>query len=329
MKITVILCTYNRCASLAKTLASIAASSLLESVEWEVLVVDNNSTDQTRAVVEGFGRQFSGRFRYLFEPHPGKSFALNSGTRDARGDVFVFTDDDVIVEPTWLRNLTAPLSDSQCAGTGGRTLLQRTFSPPSWLALEGPYNLASTIAAAFDMGDAPQALRSAPYGANMAFRKEMFGKYGGFRTDLGPSPYPDTPRPGEDIEFGRRVLAAGERLRYEPSAVVFHPVHADRIRKDYFLIWSFDYGRALVRIWGQGRAILGIPRRLFTISKMMGFELPLSALQWILDWNPPRRFWRKCCVWTTLGQIAEIYRQLGDRRGRNTRRCTNDANVLA
>ena len=64
MKITVILCTYNRCASLAKALASAAASSLSDA-EWEVLVVDNNSKDQTREVVEDYCRKFPGRFRYL------------------------------------------------------------------------------------------------------------------------------------------------------------------------------------------------------------------------------------------------------------------------
>lgn len=111
MNITVILCTYNRCESLAKALESAAALRLPESVEWEVLVVDNNSTDQTREVVEAFCRRHTGRFRYLFERQQGKSYALNAGIREAGGNVLAFTDEDVTVEPPWLKNLTAALHD--------------------------------------------------------------------------------------------------------------------------------------------------------------------------------------------------------------------------
>lgn len=242
MKITVILCTYNRAGSLGNTLASVAASTIPKSVEWEVLVVDNNSTDQTRAVVEDYCRRFPGRFRYLFEPQPGKSFALNSGIREARGNVLAFTDDDVTVDPAWLWNLTAPLKEGPWAGTGGRTLPAETFSPPRWLPLDGPNSMAATLYAHFDAGDKPCELASPPYGANMAFRKAMCEKYGDFRTDLGPSPNKSIPPHSEDCEFGRRLMAKGERLCYEPAAVVYHSVPKNRIRKDYFLAWIFDQG---------------------------------------------------------------------------------------
>src|SRR5690349_7477494 len=99
---------------------------LSESVEWEVLVVDNNSSDQTREVVDEFCRRYPGRFRYLFESRPGKSCALNAGVREARGAVVAFMDDDVTVEPTWLQELTAALHNGQWAGAGGRILPQRT-----------------------------------------------------------------------------------------------------------------------------------------------------------------------------------------------------------
>src|SRR6266481_8463227 len=109
MKVTVIVCTHNHCQILAKALESLAASTLPSSVEWEVLVVDNNSNDRTREVVEEYCRRFPGHFCYLFVSQPGKSHALNAGIRGARGDVLAFTDDDVTVEPKWLQNLTAPL----------------------------------------------------------------------------------------------------------------------------------------------------------------------------------------------------------------------------
>jgi glycosyltransferase involved in cell wall biosynthesis len=86
---------------------------------WEILVVDNNSKDRTREVVEDFCRRDPDHFRYVFEPQQGKSFALNSGIREARGDVVAFMDDDVTVEPTWLQNLTADLWSGQWTGAGG------------------------------------------------------------------------------------------------------------------------------------------------------------------------------------------------------------------
>ncbi len=83
MNITVILCTHNRSRELAASLASLAASQLPDSVEWEVLVVDNNSNDQTRTVVDDFARQYPGRFRDLFLTHPGKAFAPTAGVRES------------------------------------------------------------------------------------------------------------------------------------------------------------------------------------------------------------------------------------------------------
>lgn len=308
MTITVILCTYNRSSVLANALASIAASTLPESVEWEVLVVDNNSCDQTRAVVEDFCRRYPNRFRYLFEPQPGKSCALNAGIRVSRGDVLAFVDDDLTVEPTWLHGLTASLDNGEWVGAAGRTVLAEMFTPPRWMALTGPHGLGGILAALFDLGDKPCRLTQAPYGANMAFRKEMFGKYGLFRTDLGPSPNGEIPRPNEDTEFGRRLLAGGERLRYEPSAVAHHPVPKDRIKKEYFLQWHFDWGRALAREWGRGRSVFGVPRPYFNMLSVGTKKMMPSVLRWGLVPNAQERFYSKCHVYVAAGEITEFYR---------------------
>lgn len=306
MNVTVIICTYNRCQSLAKALGSVASSVLPDSVEWEVLVVDNNSKDQTPEVVDGFSRRHPGRFRYLFEARQGKSHALNAGIREARGEVLAFMDDDVTVEPTWLRILTAPLESGVWAGVGGRILPAQAFSPPSWLSLKGPYSTAGMLAL-FDLGDRSCELRQAPFGTNMAFRRSLFGKYGGFRTDMGPCP--GSEMRNEDTEFGRRLLAAGERLRYEQSAIVYHAVPENRIAKPYFLAFWFDHGRASVRVWKKGPDILGVPRQYFWILKI-GAMLPSRALRWMLTLDSQRRFFYKGSVWMTAGQIVEIYRQL-------------------
>ena len=140
MKISVILCTYNRCHSLATALQSVANSQVPDSVTWEVLVVDNNSKDKTRETAEEFGRRYPGRFRYFFEPQQGKSYALNSGIREARGDVLAFMDDDVMVDVKWLQSLTSIFQRPDWAGAGGRILPERSFTPPAWLSVEGRYD---------------------------------------------------------------------------------------------------------------------------------------------------------------------------------------------
>jgi glucosyl-dolichyl phosphate glucuronosyltransferase len=318
MNVTVIVCTYNRYETLAKALKSVSVSRLPDSVEWEVLVVDNNSRDETREVVEDFGNRHPGRFRYLFEPQPGKSFALNAGIRESRGEILAFMDDDVIVEPMWLQNLTTTLYTSQWAGTGGRTCPAQSVKVPRWLAMKGPYSLGGILAAAFDFGDEPCELENAPYGANMAFRKAMFEKYGCFRTDLGPSPSREIPRPNEDTEFGRRLMAGGEHLRYEPSAIAYHPVLVDRIKKEYFLTWWFDYGRAEVREASKKPDFFGIPRHYPRILKTVVTLLVPRTVNWVLSVNPQRRFYLKCSVWATVGQIVEICRQVHSDKGQRS-----------
>jgi len=304
MRVTTILCTYNRCQSLAKALDSLAVSILPENIEWEVLVVDNNSTDQTTAVVEGFRRRYPGRFRYLFEGRPGKSYALNSGIREARGDVLAFVDDDEIVEQTWLQNLTSVLHDGQWAGSGGRILPMKSFKPPHWLALDGPYNLVGALCANSDLGDVPGDFKAPPLGGNVAFRREMFNKYGLFRTDLGP--FPDSKIGFEDTEFGRRLIAGGERLRYVPSAVAYHEVHESRVRKEWFLAWWFDFGQGSVRETGKR---LSAEKTLKVLARIL-----LGIPQWVLTVDSQARFYRKCQIWYEVGKIVEVYQQARNRK---------------
>ena len=257
MRITVILCTYNRCNILGKALGSVAGSILPNGVGWEVLVIDNNSSDLTRDVVNDYCESYSNRFRYVFEPRPGKSHALNTGIRESCGDILAFMDDDVTVEPMWLQNLTQPLFGNEWVGSGGRIPPDWPSKPPHWLALDGPRSLAG-ILALFDLGPHPCQLDRAPFGTNMAFKKSVFEKYGGFRTDLGPRPGSEIR--DEDIEFCNRLFAAGEKLRYEPAAVVYHAIPENRLKKEYFTAFWFDHGRARVRAMGPRPNLLGIPR---------------------------------------------------------------------
>ena len=270
----------------------------MRPVAWQVLVVDNNSNDRTRQVVEEFCSLYPGRFCYLFEATPGKSHALNAGVREARSDILAFTDDDVIVEPTWLSNLTASLREEKYAGAGGRIILDWPSSVPSWMSIEGSY--ARHPFPGFDHGQVAKELTGPPFGANMAFRKSAFEKHGLFRTDLGPSPDPSIPPHSEDTEFGRRLITAGEKLRYEATAVVHHPVSNDRIDKRYFLSWHFDLGRADVRI-ASTRGDRGMSLH------FLG-SLAMWLLRWMVAIEPRVRFYCKLIVWQKAGALVEYWR---------------------
>lgn len=310
MNITVILCTYNRYQSLEKALESAARLKLPASVSWEILVVDNNSKDRTRSVIESFCKKYPSRFRYLFESRPGKSHALNAGLRETQADVIAFMDDDVAVEPNWLAELTACLQTSQHAGSGGRILPDWTGPRPNWLPLADRYGLAPL--AMFDLGPEPAPLSESPFGTNMAFKRHVFEKYGVFRTDLGPRP--DSEIRNEDTEFGQRVLAAGESLWYVPTAVVHHSVPEGRLRQEYFLKWWFDKSRADIREFGippDTRAfVAGVPLYLFR-------RLVVWTLRWLIAFSPSQRFSNKIKVWGRLGEISECYHRSRDAAGRS------------
>jgi len=300
MNVTVILCTYNRCEELSDALRSIAQSEVSTSVEWDVLVVDNNSTDHTREVVQEFCREYPGRFKYLFELRQGKTYALNTGIRAAQGDFLVFTDDDVVVEPNWLQSMTTTLDRNGFAGVGGRILPKWNQPPPTWLPLEDRNLLAALVS--FDFGTEAKPLLTPPFGANMGFRKRVFEEYGGFRTDLGPCG-----RRGnlnDDTEFGRRVLNGGETIMYEPAATVHHLVPQNRLKKDYFLEWCYAKGRSDVRETAGSENAGSLWSR---VSTRYLRRLVRWTLRWMISIHPATRFHYKCIVWGLAGQIVEHY----------------------
>jgi glucosyl-dolichyl phosphate glucuronosyltransferase len=300
MSITVVLCTYNRSQDLAKALDSIAVQTFPEPVEWEILVVDNNSTDQTPAVVEEYSRKYPSRVRYITEQHQGLSHARNAGIRNAKGDILVFTDDDSVEDPGWLCNLTSKLHSGEWAGAGGRIIPAWAKAIPNWLSTDDPHTMGPF--AAFDHGTEAGPLTVSPYGGNMAFRREVFEKYGGFRVDLGRAGSNLQGR--EDVEFANRLLARGERLRYEPGAVVRHPVLASRMEENYVLRWWYWYGRSEITESGpppDARLfIFGVPLKSFR-------RLLRWTLQRLITLNPARRFACRRNVWYIAGTMVGCF----------------------
>lgn len=300
MDVSIVICTYNRCQSLRRVLDDLKNIKVPMGTSYEVIVVDNNSTDETKAVVDAVRQEGPGQFTYVFEPRQGKSFALNTAISMAKGEVIAFTDDDVSLDMNWLVKIRHAFEAYGCAGIGGRILAVWKSETPRWFAAEGPYKLGGAIVE-LDLGEEPCDLDRPAYGANMAFRRHVFEKYGLFREDLGPNPY-NLIR-NEDSEFCRRLISGGEKFIYAPQVVVYHPVEKERTRKEYFEAWQFNYGRALIRINGipqWATCYFGVPRYFFR-------HLLEASLKWGLSLDSQRRFYYKLKVFEAAGQIAECH----------------------
>jgi glycosyltransferase involved in cell wall biosynthesis len=245
MDATVLIATYNRSALLDETLAWLARMRVSPTLTWDVIVVDNNSSDDTRAVVERHILGFPVRLRYLFEATQGRSSALNAGIAQSAGAALVFTDDDVRVADGWLDAATAPLllgGDPAIAYSGGPVRPIWGAEPPSWLDLTRG-DLWGTIAIQ-DHGTEPfvyEERRKVPLGANMAALRSLFEQIGGFRADLG--------RTGGRLVLGQevpelllRARGAGLRGMYLPAMEVHHHIPAARLTPAYFRRWWFGKG---------------------------------------------------------------------------------------
>jgi glycosyltransferase involved in cell wall biosynthesis len=306
MIISIVVCTFNRVKSLARTLQSLKEMSVSSSEKWELIVVDNNSSDSTKSCVLEFNQKSSVPVRYIFESRQGKPFALKTGIQSASGELLLFTDDDVIVDKHWLSNIYKTFKETNCLGVGGKIVPVWPSKKPSWFQTDGPYGLMSALAN-YDLGELSCELTSAtaPFGANVAFHRRAFERYGYYRTDLGPSAAKDrVGGGGEDTEFARRLLRSGEKLIYSPAAIVYHPVEPQRTRKRYFQRWYFEHGKSVIKLREDvfvGVHYFGVPRYLFRSF----FE---SALRWLVAFNGRKRFYYKLQIYLLAGKIVAAHR---------------------
>jgi glycosyltransferase involved in cell wall biosynthesis len=302
MLISVVLCTYNGADSLGTALKSLSKLSVPDGLSWEVVLVNNNSTDDTEKIIEEFARTSGLNVQQVFEPKQGRAFAMNAGIRRASGEVLAFTDDDVIIDSQWLAGLSRTFADFECIGVGGRVVPVWHQPKPTWLEMEG-----QQVVGHFEYGDEPKQISLPPIGANMAFRRLAFEKYGLFQAELGvnKSEIGGT----EDDEFGRRLLRAGETIMYAPRAIIRLPVESHRLTKEYFLRWFYSMGKANMRarMWPQEAVCyFGVPRYLFG-------AVIRSSFRWAITFQEKHRFKHKLLVYRALGGIRE-----GWRSGRRT-----------
>lgn len=298
MYVSVILATYNRALSLQSTLETFSKLVCPDELDWELIVVDNNSGDDTKRVVDQFAKSGCVRVRYVFEKQQCKSAALNAGIGAAQSEIIAFTDDDVHLHPDWLANLVRNFQRFDCAAVAGRVVPVWHQDKPRWLEMEQQQAVVN-----FELGEESKQIELPPIGANCAFRKEVFKKYGLFRLDLGVRGTEHTIT-CEDTEFGSRLLNAGERILYCADAIVYHPVDPKRVTKKYFLDWYYYNGVSLTRTAGLpefGVFYFGVPRWLYR-------ELVNNVIRWTFTLESNRRFQWKLCSYRSLGTIIESHR---------------------
>jgi glycosyltransferase involved in cell wall biosynthesis len=226
--ISVVICTRNRSESLGRTLESINQLFIPEGLQWELIVVDNNSTDSTRIAVERFEANSPLDVRYVLEPRRGASQARNTGMQKARGEIVALTDDDMIVDERWLAQIVKECSDYPSVPLHfGQT---RTVQPgQAKIAIKEGDSEETYV---FPCGPADPGSSN-----NMILRKAILSSVGDFDTTLGAG---GALRAAEDIDLTYRVLRSGGTVRYCPSILAYH----DHNRQSSAQIRSllFDYG---------------------------------------------------------------------------------------
>lgn len=325
--ISVVISTYNRCEMLRAALESIVAQRA-NGTTYEVIVVDNNSTDETRGVVEAFAGNGHAPVRYVLEERQGVSHARNAGILNARAPIVAFFDDDVRVSPDWvatIKRLFDSYRNADCLG--GKVLPIWEQEPPAWLTRDHWAPLALQ-----DYGDAPLVVDAANpiclISANLAFRRASLERIGLFGAAL------QRVKGGigsmEDYELLVRLWNAGGHGVYVPELIAHTVVTADRLAKKYHRRWHTGHGHfyALMRAeeMEQGAArLFDVPAHLYrkalsdaagwlvkTFSGKAGarfaYETELRFFQGFF--RERYREFRSVARHSTVGEIASFARSL-------------------
>ena len=238
MDVSVVLCTYNRADLLPGALTSILDQST--EIPFELIVVDNNSTDATAQVVRVFEKR-DPRVRYCFEPKQGLSHARNTGASVARAEIVAFTDDDVRASPDWVERIFRIFEQHPGIGyAGGKVLPMWPKDPPSWLTKDHWAPLALV-----DYGDAPFVIptehRRVIVGANLSFRQKVLRDLRGFRPEL--QRVKDSIGSMEDLDIQERYWANGGLGLYDPAIEIRAEIQPNRLEKAYHRRWRKGNGR--------------------------------------------------------------------------------------
>lgn len=312
-RLAVVICTYNRSASLCETLRSLhECGDPGESVD--VLVVANRCADDTLSRLEAFrAAQQPGplQLSWIEEPVAGKSHALNAAIAHTSHEALCFIDDDQVVESGFLSALLAGLREfPDDAVFCGRIWPAWDGSEPSWVHALPPYAIPIRPFPEYDLGLASRLVTEGdkvPSGGNITVRRAVFESVGGFAPDLGPAGHDLAG--GEDHDFLQRARAAGCRFRYLPAVRQLHAIDAERTSTRYILRKSYLRSRSSFLVQPPCNG----PRP-YMLRKIAEF-----GLRSLLSWDNNRRFNAWVRLAASLGEFSASL-ALARRAGGSSRR---------
>ena len=239
--LSVIICTYNRDKYIYNVLESLAENTLPAS-QYEIVLIDNNCTDNTRAECDRFHQDFpTVDFRMFVETNQGLSHARNRGIKESRGDILVYVDDDALVNKEYLQTYADFFREHpDIDAAGGPIIPKYETEEPSWMSyytkclLTGYKDLGKTVRE-FPKNDFPG-------GGNAAYRSSVFEKVGLFNVNLGRKG--DSLVGAEEKDIFDKMTTLGMRFFYLPNAILYHLIPEKKLSKDYFDRLTYSIGKS-------------------------------------------------------------------------------------
>lgn len=239
--ISVIVCTYNREKYIYNVLKSLADNTLPPN-QYEIVLVDNNCSDNTRNECDRFVRDFPKvAFRYIVETNQGLSYARNRGIKESSGDVLVYVDDDALVNNAYLQTYSEFFEQHpDIDAAGGPIIPQYETEEPAWMS---PI-IKSLLTGYKYHGDQPKEFPKNDYpgGGNAAYRASVFEKVGLFNVELGRKG--DSLVGAEEKDIFDKMITQGMRFYYLPNAILYHIIPEKKLSKDYFDRLSYSIGKS-------------------------------------------------------------------------------------
>lgn len=270
-KISLIIPTYNREKYLRQALTSFFNQSLDKNL-YEIILVDNNSSDNTKEIVLDLFKETGHKCRYVFEPRQGLHHARNRGITEAENDIIVFGDDDIKADTYWLQNILKEFETQPETGVTGGPVFPKWDNPPAEWVWDYGSPEKHGVFAILDLGSERKVLdkNEFVFGCNFAIRKELALKIGGSQPDTYPDSLTYLSGYGEyGMILDARKL--GTNIVYIPEAKVHHNIETSRINLRYFLKrykrWAIEDVYYNFRYYGKQKAIKKILNESFSILK--------------------------------------------------------------
>lgn len=312
--LSIVICTYNRVDSVKVVLYELVEQLRNVSVDGiELVIVDNNSTDSTARALKVFQAEHPELdIRYCLELEQGSSAARNRGIREAQGNLLVFLDDDIHLDPQWLHELYRLAQVKPSDFVAGARVVPLWAAPlPKWLRIEPPFEIIQSCFPAHDYGSEEQIYPFVygkrkvqnPISACFAASRDIFENYGNFRLDLGI--HGKERGACEDTELFWRVAAAGIEIKYLPKICIKHPIPAERMSQDFVLAWYELLGKTLQYMLENklvhNQPGAKAPYRLALVVRLATYYTVFNLSR--VCCNPAMSFWLRCQIAKAKGQL--------------------------